>query len=163
MIRAVGATATHEGYIPGFGNDFETEALPGALLIDKNSPQNCNFGQKFEMPGRSLFHTTEIGQIPHSVVAWHANYAPYKYDRRNDWRDTLANIAVCQPRAIAPGRGDALVGKDMIAKAFASTACPSTLPAPMTKRAASTHLASGPPTATARCGNNFKAEAMPLL
>ena len=24
-------TAAHEGYMPGFGNDFETEALPGAL------------------------------------------------------------------------------------------------------------------------------------
>ena len=22
----------NEGYMPGFGNDFETEALPGALL-----------------------------------------------------------------------------------------------------------------------------------
>ena len=31
MIRAAITTGTHEGYMPGFGNDFETEALPGAL------------------------------------------------------------------------------------------------------------------------------------
>ena len=100
MIRAVGATATHEGYIPGFGNGFETEALPGALLIDKNSPQNCNFGQKFEMPGRSLFHTTEIGKIPLSVVAWHGNYAPYKYDMRSDIGGILWPISLSVSRAL---------------------------------------------------------------
>ena len=29
------------------------------------------------------FHRTEIGQSPLDVVAWHGNYAPYKYDLRN--------------------------------------------------------------------------------
>ena len=33
-----------EGYMPGFGNDFETEALPGALPQGQNSPQKCNYG-----------------------------------------------------------------------------------------------------------------------
>ncbi|MGR3511666.1 MAG: homogentisate 1,2-dioxygenase [Paracoccaceae bacterium] len=28
------------------------------------------------------FHVTEIGQSPLDVVAWHGNYAPYKYDLR---------------------------------------------------------------------------------
>ena len=27
--------------MPGFGNDFETEALPGALPQGRNSPQKC--------------------------------------------------------------------------------------------------------------------------
>ena len=31
-------TATPKGYMPGFGNDFETEALPGALPVGRNSP-----------------------------------------------------------------------------------------------------------------------------
>ncbi|CUH40450.1 Homogentisate 1,2-dioxygenase [Jannaschia seosinensis] len=31
-------------YMPGFGNDFETEALPGALPQGMNSPQRCNYG-----------------------------------------------------------------------------------------------------------------------
>ena len=39
-----------------------------------------------------------------------------------DWPETLANIAAFDPAAIAPGRGDALVGRDMVAKAIASTA-----------------------------------------
>ncbi len=32
------------GYMPGFGNDFESEALPGALPRGQNSPQKCNYG-----------------------------------------------------------------------------------------------------------------------
>jgi homogentisate 1,2-dioxygenase len=38
---AVGITP---GYMPGFGNDFETEALPGALPRGQNSPQRCAYG-----------------------------------------------------------------------------------------------------------------------
>jgi homogentisate 1,2-dioxygenase len=35
--------ATPEGYMPGFGNDFESEALPGALPVGQNSPQRCAY------------------------------------------------------------------------------------------------------------------------
>jgi len=38
-----------------------------------------------------------------------------------DWPETLANIAAFEPQAIAPGRGDALVGPEMVAKAIAAT------------------------------------------
>jgi homogentisate 1,2-dioxygenase len=31
-------------YMSGFGNDFETEALPGALPQGQNSPQRCPYG-----------------------------------------------------------------------------------------------------------------------
>ena len=31
-------------YMSGFGNDFETEALPGALPQGRNSPQKCPYG-----------------------------------------------------------------------------------------------------------------------
>lgn len=31
-------------YMPGFGNDFETEALPGSLPQGQNSPQKCAYG-----------------------------------------------------------------------------------------------------------------------
>ena len=44
MIRAVTPVGTCEHYMPGFGNDFETEALPGALPQGMNSPQKCNYG-----------------------------------------------------------------------------------------------------------------------
>ena len=37
-------TGTLPGYMPGFGNDFETEALPDALPQGRNSPQKCAYG-----------------------------------------------------------------------------------------------------------------------
>ncbi|MGR3455673.1 MBL fold metallo-hydrolase [Pseudooceanicola sp.] len=39
-----------------------------------------------------------------------------------DWPETLANIAAFAPKSIAPGRGDALVGEEMVAQAIAATA-----------------------------------------
>lgn len=39
-----------------------------------------------------------------------------------DWEDTLMNIAAFEPKSIAPGRGDALVGEELVARAIASTA-----------------------------------------
>ncbi len=47
--------ATPEGYMPGFGNDFETEALPGALPIGQNSPQRCAYGLYAEQLSGSPF------------------------------------------------------------------------------------------------------------
>ncbi|WP_179379959.1 homogentisate 1,2-dioxygenase [Jannaschia marina] len=44
MTRAPSLAGPHEGYMPGFGNDFETEALPGALPQGMNSPQRCAYG-----------------------------------------------------------------------------------------------------------------------
>lgn len=44
MIRDSHSAGTHQGYMPGFGNDFETEALPDALPQGMNSPQKCNYG-----------------------------------------------------------------------------------------------------------------------
>ena len=43
-ITRIPAEGLHPGYMPGFGNDFETEALPGALPEGMNSPQRCNYG-----------------------------------------------------------------------------------------------------------------------
>lgn len=55
MVRASGTTGTHEGYMPGFGNDFETEALPGALPQGQNSPQKCNYGLYAEQLSGTAF------------------------------------------------------------------------------------------------------------
>lgn len=40
----IAPSAASTGYSPGFGNDFETEALPGALPQGRNSPQKCAYG-----------------------------------------------------------------------------------------------------------------------
>jgi homogentisate 1,2-dioxygenase len=42
-------------YMSGFGNGFETEALPGALPIGRNSPQRCAYGLYAEQLSGSPF------------------------------------------------------------------------------------------------------------
>ncbi|TLP48270.1 homogentisate 1,2-dioxygenase [Cohaesibacter sp. CAU 1516] len=61
MVRASDATGMHVGYMPGFGNDFETEALPGALPQGQNSPQKCNYGLYAEQLSGTAF-TAPRGQ-----------------------------------------------------------------------------------------------------
>lgn len=46
---------SHRDYMPGFGNDFETEALPGALPQGQNSPQRCAYGLYAEQLSGSPF------------------------------------------------------------------------------------------------------------
>jgi homogentisate 1,2-dioxygenase len=46
---------TNAGYMSGFGNGFETEALPGALPIGRNSPQKCPYGLYAEQLSGSPF------------------------------------------------------------------------------------------------------------
>jgi len=38
------STATASSYPSGFGNEFATKALPGALPVGCNSPQRCPYG-----------------------------------------------------------------------------------------------------------------------
>jgi homogentisate 1,2-dioxygenase len=54
---AVSRNAAHvtPGYMSGFGNSFETEALPGALPIGRNSPQRCAYGLYAEQLSGSPF------------------------------------------------------------------------------------------------------------
>lgn len=53
-VAASGAGLT-TGYMSGFGNGFETEALPGALPIGRNSPQKCPYGLYAEQISGSPF------------------------------------------------------------------------------------------------------------
>ena len=48
-------SATTPEMMPGFGNDFETEALPGALPQGQNSPQKCAYGLYAEQLSGSPF------------------------------------------------------------------------------------------------------------
>src|SRR5215472_5669930 len=43
------------GYMSGFGNSFETEALPGALPLGRNSPQRASYGLYAEQLSGSPF------------------------------------------------------------------------------------------------------------
>jgi homogentisate 1,2-dioxygenase len=42
-------------YLSGFGNEFATEALPGALPVGRNSPQRCPYGLYAEQLSGSAF------------------------------------------------------------------------------------------------------------
>lgn len=61
MIRSAAVAGTIAGYMPGFGNDFETEALPGALPQGQNSPQKVNYGLYAEQLSGTAF-TAPRGQ-----------------------------------------------------------------------------------------------------
>ncbi|MCB1413266.1 MAG: homogentisate 1,2-dioxygenase, partial [Xanthobacteraceae bacterium] len=50
-----GTNGVTPGYMSGFGNGFETEALPGALPIGRNSPQRCAYGLYAEQLSGSPF------------------------------------------------------------------------------------------------------------
>jgi homogentisate 1,2-dioxygenase len=50
-----GQSAVIPGYMSGFGNGFETEALPGALPMGHNSPQKCPYGLYAEQISGSPF------------------------------------------------------------------------------------------------------------
>lgn len=53
--RREDGSANQPGYMSGFGNSFETEALPGALPVGQNSPQKCSFGLYAEQLSGSPF------------------------------------------------------------------------------------------------------------
>jgi homogentisate 1,2-dioxygenase len=50
----------NRGYMSGFGNGFETEALPGALPVGRNSPQKCPYGLYAEQLSGSPFTAPRI-------------------------------------------------------------------------------------------------------
>ena len=53
IVRSSGQVTP--GYMSGFGNSFETEALPGALPMGRNSPQRCAYGLYAEQLSGSPF------------------------------------------------------------------------------------------------------------
>ena len=55
MAPRSGISALTPGYMSGFGNGFETEALPGALPAGRNSPQRCAYGLYAEQLSGSPF------------------------------------------------------------------------------------------------------------
>ena len=60
-VQQRGSQGTTPGYMPGFGNAHETEALPGALPQGMNSPQKCAYGLYAEQLSGTAF-TAPRGQ-----------------------------------------------------------------------------------------------------
>ena len=55
VLARAGQPLVTPGYMSGFGNGFETEALSGALPIGRNSPQKCAYGLYAEQLSGSPF------------------------------------------------------------------------------------------------------------
>jgi homogentisate 1,2-dioxygenase len=53
--QATSIADANRGYMSGFGNGFESEALPGALPVGRNSPQRCPYGLYAEQISGSPF------------------------------------------------------------------------------------------------------------
>ena len=66
MHQAATTGCAPDGYMAGFGNEFETEALPGALPQGMNSPQKCPYGLYAEQLSGTAF-TAPRG---HNKRAW---------------------------------------------------------------------------------------------
>jgi homogentisate 1,2-dioxygenase len=58
--RAGSIVEGNAGYMSGFGNGFETEALPGALPVGRNSPQKCPYGLYAEQLSGSPFTAPRV-------------------------------------------------------------------------------------------------------
>jgi homogentisate 1,2-dioxygenase len=102
----IGTTAL--AYQSGFGNGFESEALPGALPVGRNSPQRCAYGLYAEQLSGSPFTapraTNErswLYRIRPSVAHWGA------FSRADNdlWRTAPCNETQLPP---APMRWDPL-------------------------------------------------------
>lgn len=61
-----------QGYMLGFGNDFETEALVGALAQGMNSPQKC----KYRLYGEQLFGTAFSVPSHQNQRTWYYRIRP---------------------------------------------------------------------------------------
>ena len=50
-------------YMTGFGNEFTSEAIEGALPAHQNSPQKCPLGLYAEQLSGQCFHSTFISEL----------------------------------------------------------------------------------------------------
>ncbi|WP_343504118.1 MBL fold metallo-hydrolase [Alloyangia pacifica] len=66
------------------------------------------------VPDQEVMFTGDIVEFHSACYCGDGHFA--------DWPETLANIAFYEPKAIAPGRGDALVGEAQVAQALENTA-----------------------------------------
>jgi homogentisate 1,2-dioxygenase len=94
------------GYMSGFGNGFETEALPGALPIGRNSPQKCPYGLYAEQLSGSPFtapRTTNERSWLYRIRPTLAHWGQFKKIDSRRWRTAPSHEVDV---AIAPMRWD---------------------------------------------------------
>ena len=101
-----GQSVLMPGYMSGFGNGFETEALPGALPVGRNSPQKCPYGLYAEQLSGSPFtapRTTNERSWLYRIRPTVAHWGQFAQANTGLWR-TAPSQGVDMP--IAPMRWD---------------------------------------------------------
>ncbi len=80
-------------YLSGFGNEFATEALPGALPVGRNSPQKCPYGLYAEQLRGTAFTAPRAANRRSWLyrirpAAMHGPFSPFAQPRfHNDFGD----------------------------------------------------------------------------
>lgn len=98
--------AIADNYMSGFGNGFETEALPGALPLGRNSPQRCAYGLYAEQLSGSPFtapRTTNERSWLYRIRPTVAHWGEFKEIDAGNWK-TAPQEDIGTP--IAPIRWD---------------------------------------------------------
>ena len=110
MPTAFTAAATGSGitpgYLSGFGNGFETEALAGALPVGRNSPQRCSYGLYAEQLSGSPFtapRTTNERSWLYRIRPTVAHWGAFRPVDAGLWRTAPAESA---PVPLGPLRWD---------------------------------------------------------
>jgi homogentisate 1,2-dioxygenase len=106
LALTAGDEAGAPQYLSGFGNGFETEALPGALPVGRNSPQKCPYGLYAEQLSGSPFtapRTSNERSWLYRIRPTVAHWGAFKPVDKRLWRTAPAPEA---ETPIAPLRWD---------------------------------------------------------
>jgi len=112
-----------QGYeeIPGLTRPTTTFSESMTVMLGKRRVDIMKLGRAHTAGDAVIWVPDQEVMFTGDIVEYHS--ACYCGDGHfGDWEDTLMNIATYEPKAIAPGRGDALIGEEMVAKAIESTA-----------------------------------------
>ncbi|MDP2122407.1 MAG: MBL fold metallo-hydrolase [Hoeflea sp.] len=107
--------------IPGLTRPTTTFSDQMTVYLGKRRVDIMKLGRAHTAGDAVIWVPDEEVMFTGDIVEYHS--ACYCGDGHfADWPETLANIAAFEPKSIAPGRGDALVGEEMVARALAATA-----------------------------------------
>ncbi|MEZ5750777.1 MAG: MBL fold metallo-hydrolase [Paracoccaceae bacterium] len=107
--------------IPGLTRPTTTFSESMTIMLGKRRVDIMKLGRAHTAGDAVIWVPDQEVMFTGDIVEYHS--ACYCGDGHfNDWEETLMNIAAYEPKAIAPGRGDALIGEEMVEKAIAATA-----------------------------------------
>lgn len=107
--------------IPGLTRPTTTFSESMTVYLGKRRVDIMKLGRAHTAGDTVIWVPDQEVMFTGDIVEYHS--ACYCGDGHfQDWPQTLANIASFEPQAIAPGRGDALIGEEMVSAAIANTA-----------------------------------------